>query len=421
MNQQAATISKGELKTPGYAWVVLFAVYMASLAAPLNLFKVPPMLTTLADPSVFNLNQGLQGYLMSVFSIMGFVLAIPAGFILKRFGIKLTVLCAVAALMIGSAIGALSSTVTQLFVGRFIEGAGMGLIMVSAPLAISLWFPADRRAFPMGLWASCIGVGSVAMLIIGPMLAAPAGVAAATAKDYHWQSVWWAGSIFAAVAFVIFAAIFRLPKPEEMAEAPASGSSKTDPEAPVSLTKAMANGQLWLLSISFLCFNLVIMALSTFYPVFLEGIQYSKERASFITSLIWMLAIFSSPMGSYISDRMRSRKIVIVVPYIVIALLFLIPFSVSGWMVSAYLIALGLFMGPIAPVILAAVPEVMKSPREIGIGMGVAALGQNLGMFIGPVLFSQIWQGSGSLATAAYWMIPLCVLGIICGWAAKIR
>ena len=143
MNQQAATMSKGELKTPGYAWVVLFAVYMASLAAPLNLFKVPPMLTTLADPSVFNLNQGLQGYLMSVFSIMGFILAIPAGFILKRFGIKLTVLCAVAALMIGSAIGALTSTVTQLFVGRFIEGAGMGLIMVSAPLAISLWFHAD--------------------------------------------------------------------------------------------------------------------------------------------------------------------------------------------------------------------------------------------------------------------------------------
>src|SRR5512139_1674642 len=139
MNQQVAS------KTPSYAWVVLFAVYMASLAAPLNLFKVPPMLTTVSDPAVFNLSQGAQGYVMSVFSIMGFILAIPAGFILKRFGIKPTVLFAVAALMIGSAIGAMAQTVTQLFVGRFIEGAGMGLIMVSAPLAISLWFPADKR------------------------------------------------------------------------------------------------------------------------------------------------------------------------------------------------------------------------------------------------------------------------------------
>ena len=412
---------KEELKTPGYAWVVLFAVYMASLAAPLNLFKVPPMLTTLADPSVFNLSQGNQGYLMSVFSIMGFILAIPAGFILKRFGIKMTVLCAVAAIMIGSAMGALSHTVAQLFVGRFIEGAGMGLIMVAAPLAISLWFPADRRGLPMGLWASCIGVGSVAMLIIGPILAAPDQVATAAAKDYHWQAVWWAGAIFAAAAFVVFAALFRLPKHGELAEAPAQVSSKPEPDEPVSLTKAMANHNLWLLSLEFLCFNLVIMALSTFYPVFLEGLQYSKERASFIASLIWMVAIFSSPLGSYISDRMRSRKMVIVAPFIVIALLFLVPFSVAGWMISAYLIVLGLFMGPIAPVTLAAVPEVMKSPREIGIGMGVAALGQNLGMFIGPVLFSQIWQASGSLATAGFWMIPLCVLGIICGWVAKIR
>ena len=37
MNQQAATMPKEELKTPGYAWVVLFAVYMASLAAPLRI------------------------------------------------------------------------------------------------------------------------------------------------------------------------------------------------------------------------------------------------------------------------------------------------------------------------------------------------------------------------------------------------
>jgi MFS family permease len=415
MNQQAAS------KTPSYAWVVLFAVYMASLAAPLNLFKVPPMLTTIADPSVFNLNQSVQGYVMSVFSIMGFVLAIPAGFILRRFGIKLTVLFAVAALMIGSAIGAVAHTVTQLFLGRFIEGAGMGLIMVSAPLAISLWFPADKRAFPMGLWASCIGVGSTAMLVIGPMLAAPAQIANATAKDYHWQSVWWLGSIFSAVAFVVFAALFRLPKPEEAAEPPAPVRSNSEPAAPVSLTKAMANRNLWLLSISFLCFNLVIMALTTFYPAFLEGIKFTKERASFITSMIWFIAIFSSPLGSYISDRMRSRKVVIVVPFIAIALLFLIPFSIPGSMAAAYMIVLGIFMGPIAPVILAAVPEVMKSPSEIGIGMGVAALGQNLGMFLGPVMFAKIWESSGSLATAGFWMIPLCVLGIICGWLAKVR
>ncbi len=421
MNQQAVTIPREETKTPAYAWVVLFAVYMASLAAPLNLFKVPPMLTTLADPSVFKLSQTSQGNLMSVFSVMGFILAIPAGFILKRFGIKATVLCAVAAIMIGSSLGALSDTLRLLFFGRFIEGAGMGLIMVAAPLAISLWFPADKRGLPMGIWASCVGVGSVAMLIFAPILAAPAQAAAAAAKDYHWQTVWWAGAAFAALAFIIFAVLFRMPKQEEAVEAPAQASSKVKPDAPISLTKAMANRSLWLLSMEFMCFNLVIMALSTFYPVFLEGVvKYPKEQASSTSSLMMLVAIFSGPAGSYLSDRLRSRKIIIVVPFIVTALLYLIPFSVAGWQIPAFLIALGIVMGPIAPITLAAVPEVMESPRSVGIGMGVAALGQNVGMYIGPVLFGFLLE-KVPWTTAGYLMIPVCAIGIITAWMAKIR
>ena len=34
-----------DVKTPAYAWVVLFALYMATLASPLNLFKLPPVMT----------------------------------------------------------------------------------------------------------------------------------------------------------------------------------------------------------------------------------------------------------------------------------------------------------------------------------------------------------------------------------------
>lgn len=412
MNDQSAAAPK----IPAYAWVVLFAVYMASLAAPLNLFKVPPMLTTL-EP-IFNLTQSSQGYLMSVFSIMGFVLAIPAGFILKRFGVKLTVLCAVAALAIGAGVGAISDSITQLFLGRFIEGAGMGLIMVSAPLAISMWFPPAKMGLPMGLWASCIGVGNAAMFNLSPIIAAPeqAGL------PYNWRIVWWTGSIFAVVAFVIFAIFFRMPKEDEMPAPQAPPGSEEAPSEQPSLLKAMANRNLWFLAICFGTFNLVIMALNTFYPVFLEVVlQFSKAKAASISSLLFLIAIFSAPMGSYISDRIGSRKIMIVVPYIVIAIMFLFPFSMTGaGMITIYMIIMALMMGPPSPVILAAVPEVMPIPATIGIGMGVAAFGQNLGMFIGPTLFGSLLE-SISWAATGYVMIPICLIGIICALMAKVR
>lgn len=442
MNQQSAAVPSESVKTPSYAWVVLLVVYLASLAAPLNLFKVPPMLTTLQP--VFNLSQSAQGYLMSVFSIMGFILAIPAGFILRRFGIKTTILCAVAALAVGAGLGAMSETIGVLFktplhaimyllglgaksetlgvlfLGRFIEGAGMGLIMVSAPLAISLWFPADRRGLPMGLWASCIGVGNTIMFFFAARIAAPS--AADPLQVYHWENVWWVAAGFAAFAFVVFGIFFRLPGKEEAPESVAPSGAQGSPQAEPSLTKAMANRNLWLLSIAFLTFNLVIMALNTFYPVFLEVVRgYTKESASLTASLLMLIAIFSAPLGSYISDKLKSRKLVIVVPFVIIAGMFFCPFSIEGaGMIQFYLVVMGIMMGPVAPIILAAVPETMPSPQTIGIGMGVAALGQNLGMFIGPVLFgylleTQTWQLTG------YVMIPICLIGIIAAWMAKIR
>jgi DHA1 family purine base/nucleoside efflux pump-like MFS transporter len=183
----------------------------------------------------------------------------------------------------------------------------------------------------------------------------------------------------------------------------------------------MANQSLWLLSISFGCFNLAVLALNSFYTDFLNTVRgYPLASASFITSLIMLLAIFFGPLGGHLSDRMGSRKSVIVFPFIVMAVLFLFPFTVTGWMIPAYMIVFGIMAGPIAPVILAAVPEVMPSLQLAGIGMGVAALCQNLGMFIGPTLFGQLLEAT-NWTTAGYLMIPVCVIGALTAWLAKIR
>lgn len=416
MSQPAAVLAKkAEIKTPAYAWVVLFALYMATLASPLNLFKLPPVMTIIVER--FQLTGAQSGDLMSIFSIMGFVLAIPAGYILKRFGIKLTGLVSVGAVAIGSAVGAMADTPRMLFVGRFIEGVGMGLIMVAAPLAISLWFPAEKRALPTGLWASSVGIGNIVTLVLAPSLAVA----------YGWQAVWWAGAIFSAVAFVLFALLFRLPRKEEMYETPAPAPAAE--EKPPSLLKGMANRSFWMISISFGCYNLVTMAMCSFLPTFLQierGYSLTFEKgllmnASFVTAFIMLASIFSGPGGGRLSDRIGKRKMMILIPYILMTLTFLVPFTVTGWMIPTYMLVFGIFGGPLAPVLLASVPEVTPKPQLIGIGMSVAAVGQNIGMYIGPALFIRIQESSGSWATAGYWMIPICVLGILATSLIKVR
>jgi MFS family permease len=410
MSRHASMTSNASAKTPGYAWIVLFAIYIATLAAPLNMMKVPPLLPVLKTAFNLGLNSS-AGMLMSIFSIMGFILAIPAGFILGKIGIKMTGLISIGAVMIGAACGALSNTTALLFFGRFIEGAGMGLIMVAAPAAISVWFPAEKRGMPIGIWATSVGIASITALNASPHLAAASG----------WRAVWWAGAIVAAAGLVLFGILFRMPKEIEIPAMPIKTGAATLKEKPPNLLKAMANRDLWLVSLAFGCYNLTVMAWSTFYPDFLNKERgYSLAGASFITSIPMMIGLFSGPIGGFLSDRLGSRKTMIIIPFILLALFFLFPFHITGWMIPALMIPLGLLIGPIAPACLAAIPEVMKSPSSVGIGLGVIVLCQNLGMFIGPILFGKLVDIT-SWNMASYLMIPLCVAVIIATWNTKIR
>jgi MFS family permease len=409
MNQSASMTPKAAAKTPTYAWVVLFATYIATIAAPLNQMKVPPVLPVLK--TFFGLGNFSAGILMSIFSIMGFVLAIPAGFIVGRIGIKKTGLISIGAVMLGAVLGALSNTAALLFFGRFIEGAGMGLIMVSAPAALSVWFPAEKRGMAMGIWATSVGIASITAMNASPVLEAA----------YGWQTIWWAGAIIAAVGFVLFGILFRMPKGDEIPEAPAEVKSADPNEKPISLTKAIANRDLWLISFTFGIYNLTVMAWSTFYPDFLYSVRHSTlAYGSLVTSMPMMIALFSGPMGGFLSDRLGSRKKVIIIPFVLLALFFLFPFNVTGGMILALMIPLGLLVGPIAPACLAAIPEIMKSPRLAGIGLGVIVLCQNLGMFIGPAVFGKLVDIT-SWNMAGYLMVPLCIAAVIATWLTKIR
>jgi nitrate/nitrite transporter NarK len=288
---------------------------------------------------------------------------------------------------------------------RLIEGVGMGLIAVAAPAAIAMWFPPAKQGAPMGIWATWVPVGSVLMFILAPAMAVSLG----------WQSVWWFSAAFSALAFVLVAAFMRPPPALE------AGSGGPEAGEAPSLGKALANRDIWLLALSFGCFYLALIAINTFYPTFLNTtLGYSMANASFIASLGMIVVIFTAPLAGVISDKIGSRKLVMIIPFIVVAVMMLFPFSVTGWMIPGWMILLGVIAGAIPTATFAAAPEIMGKPQLAGIGLAVVALGQNLGMVIGPMLFGAIAESSGWVV-AGYWMIPALIVGLIASWLIKIR
>ena len=82
-----------------------------------------------------------------------------------------------------------------------------------------------------------------------------------------------------------------------------------------------------------------ILALGTFYPTFLNAVRgYDLARASFLASLMMIITIFSAPVGGILSDRIGSRKMMIVVPFAIVAFGFLLPFHVTGYLMLTLLL-----------------------------------------------------------------------------------
>jgi len=418
MSQRPISMSQTAVKEPPYAWIILLAVYLASLAAPLNLFKVPPVMLQMCEAFQMDLSDG--GLFMSVFSIAGCLLAIPSGLIIQRLGLKPVGLIAAGSVFVGTLIGSLADPsgfsifgysikgLYVLFGGRLIEGIGMGLIMVMAPAAIALWFPANRRGAPMGLWATSVGIGSISMYTLAPRLA----------TSYGLMSVWWLGTIVAFAAFILFAILFRSPRPEERLEAPVQDSAG-GPQ--VTIMNVMTNHRLWMVSLQFLCFNLIVMAFSTYYPTFLQQVrQFTEIQAGDMSSLIMIISIFAGPLAGYVTDRTWKRRYWVLSAWAIAAVLYLFPFSVTGWMIPGLLVAMGILTAPIVPPSFAAIPEIVGSPKLAGMGMAMMALGQNVGMLIGPWAFGLSVESLGWW-TSCYLLIPFFVVAFIAAWIAKIK
>ena len=388
-------------KTLPYAWVILVVVYLASVAAPFNQFKVPPLIPVLLDFFPIDLTQA--GLLMSSFAAVGALLAIPAGIILQRFGPKLIVILAMGGLACGSALGALADSFPILLAGRVLEGVGMGLIGVAAPATIALWFPPSRQGTPMGIWATWVPLGSILMYNLSPLMAA----------QFGWQSVWWAGMVFA-LTMAIFSGLL-LRRPPQPVQIPTQETRQSQ------TWKSLFNRDILFLAGSFTLFNLALVNIATYYPTFLNQVRgLTLSQASFVTSISGFVIMISSPLSGWVSDRLNSRKLVFTFPYLVLAVILIFPFHVTGWQITALMIAYGFVLGFIPTAIFAAAPEVMRRPELAGMGMAILLLGQNVGQLFGPVLFGSLVLSSG-WASAGLWLVPICLLAFLSGRQVRVR
>ncbi len=357
---------------------MLAIIYLAAIAAPINFYKVPPVMADLIEK--LGLSVALSGWLMTVFAIVGLVFALPAGQLVHKLGLKRSISISLIALVAGSTIGYFSTNLSIMLASRAIEGIGLCLLSIAGSTAILAWFPSKGRGLAMGVWATWVPFGTFLIYMV-PLSA--------------WQQMWIVGIAYTAIILVAFQLIFKLPD-----DYSTSQESKKDNKA------AYNNSAIWLLAGLFMLFNIMSISVKSYLPLYLLNV-HEMQQGAIMTNIIMFASLFGGPLAGLVLTRINAFKILIV-GSIVYAGFLSVLFNVDVAMIAILLVFIGILLGVIPAATFYSVPRVMKDESLTSIGMSIVSLGQNTGMVLGPILFSNIIDNFGW--SAGGYSVAMCML-----------
>lgn len=331
----------------GNRWLILGVLAFARIAMGFQFQAVASVAPFLVDE--FRIDYASVGTLIGLYLLPGIVLALPGGYLGRRFGEKRMVLAGLALMAVGGAVSAIGTSYSMLVAGRFITGVGVVLQFVLMTKMLSDWFKGRELIFAMSLYLNGWPMG------IGLALLTQPGLAAAST----WRTVFFATAILSAATFAVLAALYR---------SPAAGGTQSEAGAPaygLSLRETV------LVSLAGLIWTFVnagwVVAVS-FAPGYLRTQGMGLSDAAAVTSLATWLAIIGVPAGGWLATHWRRPDTLIVLATTIGGLAVLaIPYT-SAYVICFSVIGLILFL-PAG--IMAALPIEVLRPENRATGLGL--------------------------------------------------
>ena len=326
--------------------MVLAVLAFARIAMGFQFQAVASVSPFLVDE--FGIDYASVGTLIGLFLLPGLVLALPGGFLGRRFGEKRMVLGGLALMTAGGAISAVGDTYSMLVAGRLITGIGVVLQFVLMTKMLADWFSGKELILAMSLYLNGWPIG------IGLALVTQVGLATA----YSWRTVFLVTALLCALTLVVLAALYRSPPAQPVAAAVAASSRLSLRE----ILMVSFAGMIW----TFVNAGWVITV--SFSPGYLRSQGVELNEAATITSLATWLGVIGVPLGGWLASRLGRPNTFIVVSTVVGGLAVLaVPFT-SAYVLCFSVIGLILFL-PAG--IIAALPIEVLRPESRAMGLGL--------------------------------------------------
>lgn len=362
--------------------------------------RVAPAVITHELMAEFALTAAALGNLSALYFYTYVAIQIPTGVLVDHWGPRRVLTIGALLAAAGTLLFALASAYVVVGTGRLLIGAGVGVAFVSMLKLATHWVPPSRFALISGLALACGALGGIS-----------AGVPLRLAVDVlGWRWV----MLVAGIATALLAAATWLIVRDDPRD---RGFRSYSSIAPAGKRHSMLGGirevfryrNVWLNFIGCGAITGPMLAFGGLWGVPFLASQYSLStaQAAFVTSVMLVAWAFGSPVAGALSDRLRRRKLPILIGGGMAAVLWAVLIYIPGLpypVLIMIMIGLGLASGVV--VIGFAFCKESAPSTLAGTASGVANMGNMLGgMAMQPLigwLLDLGWDGAMAGDVRAY-------------------
>jgi predicted MFS family arabinose efflux permease len=283
------------------------------------------------------------GTLIGAYSLAGVFVALPAGWLLARFGDRVVLLGGVGLMALGGVLLALAPGFELAVAGRLVSGVGGALLTIAGAKMVLDRFSGAAVALAMGLMLMAWPFGIGLALLVLPLL------------GENWRSALWLSAGFCAVAFLLLTVSVRGAGPS-----------------------AASHRRMWLLrhewrplialGIVWAGYNASFAVAVGFTPAFLVANGMNRAEAGALASLIGFSILPLQPLGGAIAERLGRPLLVTVLCVLgMVAALVATSAGAPPWLT---LPAFGLLAAPPSSLIMAFAGRALSAESR-AFGMGV--------------------------------------------------
>ncbi len=322
----------------------------------------------------------LIGLIVAAVTITGIIVKLPAGALSDLFGFRNLMMSGAAVKATGPFLYLLAFTWPGLLVARFYHGLATALYAPPASALVAKAYP-TARGQRLGVYNAAENAG----IVIGPVLGG--AVLALTLSDFSLSFV-----ICGVIGVLALVAMLRIPKD------PITSAPPHTPGEPVGLRPALrkvavgvrqiiADPAIRLVSLVEAVLWLGIGSVQAYLPIYAVSIGLPVWQIGLLAGGQGIASVLSRPLMGRYSDRLRSRKSLIILGTLLcVGTLVAIPYTANFMLLLLLSVVFGLGTGIVTPSTMAMIGDLVTK-GNYGSAMGVFGSLWDAGHATGPVIF----------------------------------